>query len=147
MRALRALSVAFGLLMVAAAAIGSRGPSLAVVAVAVAAVVVGAGAVGAATFAVGCTVVLLVLSDPPPIVAALAGLGATAYLVLRHSAHVEESASWPTVAGAVGFSAVGMAAVLIPVDVAWLPLAAPVAVLAVYLIVTRPYLAGHGELQ
>lgn len=147
MRALRALSVAFGLLMVAAAAIGSRGPSLAVVAVAVVVVVVGAGAVGAATFAVGCTVVLLVLSDPPPIVAALAGLGATAYLVLRHSAHVEESASWPTVAGAVGFSAVGMAAVLIPVDVAWLPLAAPVAVLAVYLIVTRPYLAGHGELQ
>lgn len=149
MRALRVLSVAFGLLMVAAAAIGARGPSLAVVAVAVVAVVVGAGAgaVGAATFAVGCTVVLLVLSDPPPIVAALAGLGATAYLVLRHSAHVEESASWPTVAGAVGFSAVGMAAVLIPADVAWLPLAAPVAVLAVYLIVTRPYLAGHGELR
>jgi hypothetical protein len=144
---MRALSTAFGLLMVATAAIGTRGPSLAVVAIAVAAVVVGAGPVGAATFAVGCTVVLLVLSDPPPIVAALAGLGATAYLVLRHSARVEESVSWPTVAGAVGFSAVGMAAVLIPVDVAWLPLAAPVAVLAVYLIVTRPYLAGHGELR
>ncbi|MET4427175.1 hypothetical protein [Mycolicibacterium sp. 624] len=144
---MRALSTAFGLLMVAAAAIGTRGPSLAVVAIAVAAVVVGAGSVGAATLAVGCTVVLLVLSDPPPIVAALAGLGATAYLVLRHSARVEESVSWPTVAGAVGFSAVGMAAVLIPVDVAWLPLAAPVAVLAVYLIVTRPYLAGHGELR
>lgn len=144
---MRALSTAFGLLMVAAAAIGTGGPSLAVVAIAVAAVVVGAGSVGAATLAVGCTVVLLVLSDPPPIVAALVGLSATAYLVLRHSARVEESVSWPTVAGAVGFSAVGMAAVLIPVDVAWLPLAAPVAVLAVYLIVTRPYLAGHGELR
>jgi hypothetical protein len=142
MRALRTLSVAFGLLMVAAAAVGARGPALAPVAVAVAAVVVGARVAGAATFAVGCVVVLLVLSDPPPMVAALAGLSATAYLVLRHTAHVEDSASWPTVAGAVGFSALGLTAMAIPADVAWLPLVAPVAVLAIYVIAIQPYVAG-----
>jgi hypothetical protein len=137
---MRTLSVAFGLLMVAAAAIGTRGPTLAMVAVAVAAVVVGARVAAAATVAVGCTVVLIVLADPPPIAAALAGLGATAYLVLRHTAHADESVVWPTVAGAVGLSVVATTAVLIPADVAWLPLVAPVAVLAVYVIVTRPFL-------
>jgi hypothetical protein len=139
LRALCALSTAFGLLMVAAAAIGAGGLSLAVVAVAVAAVVAGARFAGAATVAVGCVVLLLVLTDPPPIVAVLAGLGATAYLVLHHATRLEEAASWPTVAGAVGLSAVALAAVLIPADVAWLPLAAPVAVLAIYVVVTRPF--------
>lgn len=142
---MRALSVAFGLVMVAAAAIGARGSALTVVAVAVAAVVLGARVASAATVAAACTVVLIVLTDPPPIVAALAGLAAAAYLVLRHTAHVAESVAWPTVACAVGLSAVGMAAVLIPVDVAWLPLVAPVAVLAIYVIATGPYLAGRSE--
>jgi hypothetical protein len=136
----RTLSMAFGLLMVAAAAVGTRGPSLAVVAVAVAAVLLGARVAAAVTVAVGCTVLLIVLTDPPPVVAALAGLGATAYLLLRHTPHAEESVSWPTVACVVGLSAVGMTAVLIPADVAWLPLVAPVAVLAVYVVVTRPFL-------
>jgi hypothetical protein len=141
---MRALSLAFGLVMVAAAAVAASGAALAVVPAAVAAVVVGIRVSGAPTFAVGCTVVLLVLTDPPPVVAALAGLSATAYLVLRHTAHIEEAAPRATVVGAVGFSAAGMVAVLIPADLAWLPLAAPVAVLAVYVIVTRPYLADGG---
>ena len=141
---MRAVSSAFGLLMVAAAAVGAGGPSLVLVAVAVSAVLVGARHAGAATIAVGCTVVLLVVTDPPPIVAAHAGLAAAAYLVLRHTAHIEESATWPTVAGAVGLSAVGMAAVLVPVDVAWLPLVAPVAVLALYVVAGAPYLADGG---
>ena len=136
---MRTLSVAFGLLMVAAAAVGAGGPSLAVVAVAVTAVVVAIRVTAAATVAVGCTVVLIVLTDPPPIVAVLAGLAAAAYLVLRHTTHVDQSMAWPTVAGAVGLSAVGMAAALVPADVPWLPLVAPVAVLAVYVIVTRPF--------
>ena len=142
-----ALSAAFGLLMVAAAAIGAGGPSLAVVAVAVLAVVAGTRFAGAATVAVGCSVVLIVLTDPPPIVAVLAGLGATAYLVLRHTTQLEQAASWPTMAGAVGLSAVGFTAVLIPADVAWLPLAAPVAVLAVFVIAIWPYVADRGELS
>jgi hypothetical protein len=142
---MRTLSVAFGLLMVAAAAVGTRGPSLVVVAVAVAAVVVAIRVTAAATVSVGCSVVLIVLTDPPPIVAALAGLSAAAYLVLRHTAQVEESLAWPTVAGAVGLSAVGMTAALVPTDVPWLPLVAPVAVLAVYAIVTRPFVPGRTD--
>jgi hypothetical protein len=133
----RAISTAFGLLMVAAAAVGADGPAL--VAAVLAAVVVLAGNVFrlAATAAVLIDVVVVVAADTPPMLTALSGLCATAYLVLRHTATVTA----PTVLGAVGFAIAGLGAASIPVQLPWVPLLAPAAVLAVYVLATRPYWA------
>lgn len=92
----------------------------------------------AATAAVLLAVLTVVLSAPAPLYAALAGLAATAYLVLRHGA---ASATAPTMAAAVGFAAAATVAVVVPVDLPWLPLAAPLALLAGYLLALRPFLA------
>ncbi|MGX9788910.1 hypothetical protein [Mycobacterium sp. MMS18-G62] len=133
----RAISTSFGLVMVAAAAIGADGPALVAAAIAAVAVLTGNVFRPAATLAVLVDVAVIVLSDAPPMLTALSGLCATAYLVLRHTA----AATAPTVLGAVGFAIAGLAAVSIPVQLPWVPLLAPVAVLAVYVMVTRPYWA------
>jgi hypothetical protein len=49
--------------------------------------------------------------------------------------------SWPTVVGAVGFSFAGLVATSFPLQLPWLPLAAPLAVLAIYVLATRPFLS------
>jgi hypothetical protein len=134
------LPLTFGLLMVAAAARGADGTALASGGAALLAV---AGAVWwrpAATAAVLLTVLTVALAVPPPMFTALAGLAATAYLVLRHG---EGRAAAPTMLAAVGFAVVGALAVLLPVELPWLPLAAPLALLAGYLLALRPYLAGR----
>jgi len=59
--------------------------------------------------------------------------------VLRHTAAITA----PTVIGAVGFTAVALAAVSIPLQLPWVPLAAPLAVLALVALSTRPYWAGR----
>jgi hypothetical protein len=137
----RALSTAFGLLMVAATALVAEGPSLVGAALAAVAVVLGIRFAGAATLAVMISVVVALLADAPPMSTALAGLGAAAYLVLRYSSSVESVVTVPTAVGALGFSAIGLGATVIPVSVPWLPLAAPVAVLVSYVIVVKPLLA------
>jgi hypothetical protein len=133
----RAISTSFGLVMVAAATVGADGPAL--VAAALAAVAVLAGNVfrPAATLAVLIDVAVIVLADAPPMLTALSGLCATAYLVLRHTA----TATAPTVLGAMGFAIGGLVAASIPVQLPWVPLLAPVAVLIVFVLVTRPYWA------
>jgi hypothetical protein len=141
----RALSTAFGLLMVAATALVAEGPSLVGAALAVVAVLFGIRFAGAATLAVMISVVVALLADAPPMSTALAGIAAAAYLVLRHSnavqSGVESVVTAPTAVGALGFSAIGLGATVIPVSVPWLPLAAPVAVLVSYVIVVKPLLA------
>jgi hypothetical protein len=139
----RALSTAFGLLMVAAAALAAEGLSLVAAALAVLAVVLGVWFAAAATLAVSISVVVAVLADAPAMVTAVAGLAATAYLVLRHVRNVELAVAPPTVVGALGFSVLGLGATAIPVSVPWLPLAAPVAVLVSYLIVVAPLLGAR----
>ena len=133
----RAVSTAFGLVMVASAAVQADGPGL--VAAAVAAAVVLAGTVfrPAATIAVLLTVSVIVLADAPPVLTATAGLCAAAYLVLRHTATVTS----PTVLGAVGFTAAGLAAASLPMELPWVPLLAPLVVLVLYVVVTRPFWA------
>jgi len=133
----RAVSTAFGLVMVASAAVQADSPGL--VAAVVAAVAVLAGSVfrPAATIAVLVTVSVVVLADAPPVLAATSGLCAAAYLVLRHTAVV----TTPTVVGAVGFTAAGLAAASLPLELPWVPLLAPLAVLALYVLVTRPFWA------
>lgn len=135
---MRALSPAFGLLMIAAAAGGVDGRLIALAAGAAVAVAAGIRWAGAATVAVGCVVALLILTDPPALVAALAGLAAAAYLVTRHGG--EGGVTAPTVLGALGASAVATLAALVPADVAWLPVVAPFAVVVVFGVVARPFL-------
>ena len=138
------LPSAFGVLMVAAAAHRAEGSALAVAAVALAAVLAALWLRPAATVAVLLTMLTVVIADAAPMYTALAGLAATAYLVLRHGAG---RATAPTMLAAVGFAAVGTVAVALPVQVPWLPLAAPLALLAGYLLSLKPFLGrGRGAL-
>jgi hypothetical protein len=131
----RALSTAFGLVMIAASAVQADGAAL--VAAGLAAVAVLAGTVfrPAATLAVLITGAVIVIADAPAMLAAVSGLSAAGYLVLRHTV----SATAPTVVGAVGFTAAGLAAASLPIELPWVPLMAPLAVVVAYVLVTRPF--------
>lgn len=138
----RVYASAFGLLMVGLAGFGCHGPALAVAAAAVLAV--GAGVVlrSAATVAVLLSVAVLAISDPSAALAALSGLCAAAYLVCRHASAMAADAllgSPVSMIAAVGFTFAGLVATAFPLQVPWLPLAAPLAVLAIYVVATRPY--------
>ena len=133
----RAVSTAFGLVMVASAVVQADNPGLVAAVVAAAAVLAGSVFRPAATIAVLLTVAVIVLADAPPVLTATSGLCAAAYLVLRHTPAV----SSPTVLGAVGFTAAGLAAASIPFQLPWVPLVAPLAVLVLYVLVTRPFWA------
>jgi hypothetical protein len=133
----RALSTAFGLLMVASAAVQADDTALIAAVLAALAVLVGTVFRPAATAAVLLVAAVIVLDDAPPVIAALCGLSATGYLVLRHTT----AAAAPTVVGAVGFSAAALVAVSVPIELPWLPLAAPLVVLTLVVLVSRPYWA------
>ncbi|MEO3759612.1 hypothetical protein ABGB19_15155 [Mycobacterium sp. B14F4] len=130
----RLLSTGFGLVMLAAAALQADAVALTVCGVGVAAVLIGNVFRPMATVAVLSAGVALVLSDAVPMLAAVCGLSAAAYLVLRHAA-----ASVPTVIGALGFTVIGLAAVALPLQLPWVPLAAPLLVLALVVSVSRPF--------
>lgn len=135
----RLVSVAFGLLMVAAAAVQADGPALLVAGVTAAAVLVGVGVRTVATLAVIGAAAVIALSDPVPLSAALSGLSAVAYLVVRHGATFTR----PTAIGALGLTAAGLVATAIPLQLAWVPLVAPVAVPALFLLVVWPFQEGR----
>lgn len=130
----RLLSTGFGLMMLAAAALQSDTAALMVCAAGVGLVLLGNVFRPSATLAVVCAGAALMLDDPVPMLAALSGLSAAAYLVVRHSV-----ASAPTVVGAVGFTAVGAGAAVVPLQWPWVPLAAPLLVLALVVLVSRPF--------
>ena len=130
-----AVSTAFGLVMVASAAVQADGAGLGAAVVAAGAVLVGSWFRPAAAVAVLFTIAVIVFADAPPVLTATAGLCGAAYLVLRHTAAV----SAPTVLGAVGFTAAGLAAVSLPLQLPWVPLLAPLAVLGLYVLMTRPF--------
>jgi hypothetical protein len=131
----RTLSAAFGLVMIAAAAVAADGTALVAAGVAVAAVLVGTAFRPAAALAVLITAAVIVLADAPPVLAALSGLSAAGYLVLRHTV----AATAPTVVGAVGFTTAGLAAASLPVQLPWLPVVAPLAVVVSYVMAIRPF--------
>jgi hypothetical protein len=136
----RALSTMFGLLMVAATNIQTHGLALLAAALAVTAVLAGIQFRPAATVAVLFTVTAIALAAPQPVFAAFSGLSATAYLVLRHAASsAAVTATQPTIVGALAFTFAGLVATLIPLQLPWLPLLAPVTVLAIYVIATQPF--------
>jgi hypothetical protein len=135
--ATRAVSTAFGLVMVASAAVQADRPGLIAALAAAGAVLAGSVFRPASAVAVLATVGVIVLADAPPVLTATSGLCAAAYLALRHTVLVTA----PTVLGAVGFTAVGLAAASLPFQLPWVPLAAPLAVLALYVALTRPFWA------
>jgi hypothetical protein len=136
-----ALATAFGLLMAAASAAQSDGRVLTAAIAGALAVLAGIRYRQAATVAVVASACAVAIADPAPAVAALAGLCAAAYLVLRHASG-SETATLPTISCAVGFSLLAYLATSIPIHLAWLPLAAPLAVFAMYVIVMRPLFVG-----
>lgn len=138
----RWLATAFGVLMVAASGVQSgHGPASVVGLLALVAVAVGMVFRAAATLAVLLAVAAIAFTDPAPILAAVSGLAATLYLVLRHATGRVVTASAPTLVAALAFTIVGLAATAFPLQVPWLPLVAPLAVLGVYLLATGPFSA------
>ena len=138
----RIISTAFGLLMVAATAVGSHGPAFVASTLPVVAVLVGMVLRPAATLAVLLTVVVVALTEPSPVIVALSGLAAAAYLLLRHAPGPVAAAMTltpPTMIAAVGFTFVGLVAVSFPLQLPWLPVLAPLAVFVIYVLATRPF--------
>lgn len=133
----RVMATAFGLVMVAAAAVQADGAALVCAGVAGVAVLAGNLFRPAATLAVLAVAAALAIDDASALLSATAGLCAAGYLVLRHTAVVTA----PTIIGAVSFSAVALAAVSVPIELPWAPLLAPVAVLTVVVFATRPFWA------
>ncbi|KAA1250423.1 hypothetical protein F0Q45_09890 [Mycobacterium simiae] len=127
--------------MVSSAA-GVRGPAVVAGIAAASAVAVGAVLRPAASIAVLFSVFAIVVSGPAPVLAALSGLSAAAYLVSRYAVgtSVGVLGSWPTMVAAAGFAFAGLVATSFPLHVPWLPLLAPLAVLAIYVLATRPFI-------
>lgn len=138
----QAVSAVFGAMMVVLAGFGANGAGLVADAAALIAVGVGVAFRPAATVAVLLSVVTIAVSGPPLMAVAWSGLSAVAYLVSRHAAGTPGGGatwSWPTAVAAVGFTSAGMVAAAFPLQVPWLPLAAPLAALATYVVATRPF--------
>ncbi len=133
----RALSTAFGLVMAASAAVGADDVAMVVAASAAVTVLLGSVFRPAATVAVLLAAATVVLTEAPVVLAALSGLCAACYLVLRHTRVITA----PTVIGAVGFTVAGLAAVSVPATLPWVPLVAPLAVLTLVALATRPFWA------
>ncbi|ORV18038.1 hypothetical protein [Mycobacterium celatum] len=141
---IRVLSISCGLLMVAAVGIGTHGQTLVAAVLAAAAVVAGTVFRPAATLAVLLTVAAVVLANPAPTVAAVSGLAAAGYLVLRHATGLD-MVSGASILGAVGFTLAGLVATAFPLELPWLPLVAPLAILAIYVVAIRPFTADPGD--
>ncbi|MCX2930349.1 hypothetical protein ORI20_08685 [Mycobacterium sp. CVI_P3] len=129
------LAAAFGVVMAAAAAIGADDWGLVAVSVALTAVLAGLFLRVAATTAVLAVIAAIALSGPQPMLAAVSGVCAAAYLVLTHAAVTR-----PTAVGIAGFAAVGILATTAPAGVPWLPLLAPVAVVLIVAVALGPFL-------
>jgi hypothetical protein len=128
------LPVAFGVFMAGAAAYRADTVAMIVTAGALAAVVLSVWVRPAATVAVLLALVTVVLAEPAPMYTVLAGLAAASYLVLRHT-----DPTVPTMLFTVGFTGAAAVVVALPVHVPWLPLIAPLALLAGYLLALKPF--------
>jgi hypothetical protein len=139
----RVFPTVFGLLMVGSSAARSNGPAAVAGAVALIAVAAGIVLRWAATLAVLSSVLTIVLSNLSPVLAAVSGLCAAAYLVCRYADGTPAGmvlGSWPTIIAAVGFTSIGLFATSFPLQLPWLPMVSPLAVLAIYVLATRPFL-------
>ncbi|OBI91437.1 hypothetical protein [Mycobacterium sp. 1245805.9] len=138
------VATVFGALVVGLAAFGTHGPALVAGVAAAVAVAVSVVFRPAATLAVLLSVATILASDPSLVFAAWSGLCAVAYLVCRHAVGTPAGGvmwAWPTAVAAVGFTCAGLVAASFPLQLPWLPLAAPVGVLAIYVLATRPFVS------
>lgn len=136
------LSAAFGVVMVAAAGLQTHGLATILAMAAAAVVVAGIVARPVSTVAVLLAAASTLASDAPPTITALAGLSAACYLVLRHTEAGSTrliGASAPAMLAALGFAFIGVLAASFPFELPWLPLLAPLAVFAIYVLATRPF--------
>lgn len=133
---------AFGMLMVVTAGATGGPVVLGVLGVALVAVAVSMVDTRAATAAVLLSIVGLAVSDPSPVFAAVSGMSAAVYLVITHG-HRSGAAgiTVPTVAGLIGFTIAGLAAIAIALPLDWIPLLAPAIVAAVLIVAAHPLLA------
>jgi hypothetical protein len=136
----RLLATAFGTVMVGSAALGADERGLLAVAVALIAVLASLYLRTAATVAVLAVIGAVALAGPQPMLAAVSGVCAAAYLVLMHAALTR-----PTAVGIAGFAASGVLATALPAGLPWLPLLAPLAVVAVIGLALSPFLRAEDE--
>lgn len=130
----RLAAAAFGVAMAGAVAVGADQWGLIAVAVALIAVPAGLYLRAAATAAVLVVVGAVALSPSQPMLAAVSGVCATAYLVLTHAAITR-----PTAIGIVGFAAIGVLATAVPAGLPWLALLAPVAAVVAVGVALGPF--------
>lgn len=131
----RALATAFGLVMVASAALQADEPGLVAALVSAVAVVGSVRFAGLASVAVIAAAVAVVVSDAGPALAAMAGVTATCYLVLRHGG--VGALTRTTAVAILGAAAIGLLAVTVPITLPWVPLLAPLAVLGAFAVAIR----------
>ncbi len=134
-----ALSGVCGAAMAAAAGFGAHGVAAIAALAAVGAVLAGLWWRAVSTAAVLFAVVAIGLADPPTVSAAVAGLAAVAYLLLRHAGEGTATVTAPALLGAAGFSIVGVLAAGFPWQLPWTSVAAAPAALGCYLLALRSY--------
>lgn len=124
-------STVFGALMAVTAA-GPGAPGRIAAAAALAGVAAGVFYRPAAVPAVLAAVAALGVSAPSVPSAAVCGLSATVYLVIRHAVGSDVvTTTAPTVLGMLGFTAAAVVAAIVPWRLAWVPLLGPVVVVAI----------------
>ncbi len=137
-------TAAAGLLMVASTFPGASVLALLAAGAAALLVLVSLLLRSVAPAAVIAAVVALAVGSPLAASAVLAGLAATAFLLL--SALIEAPAevvivTRQTLTGAVVFAAIGLAATALPFELRWAPVVAPVLVVVIFAIALTPYIA------
>ncbi|MGK8521752.1 hypothetical protein ACRS6B_09445 [Nocardia asteroides] len=101
-------------------------------------------AVGAVLLALA----VLAIADAGVLASAATGLVATTYLLNAATVtapHGVVPTTIPSVTGAVGFAAVAVGAALVPLHLAWAPLAAPVLVVVLFAVVIQSAGARRGK--
>jgi hypothetical protein len=133
-------ATAFGVLMVAAGVRPTAPWGLAAAVLALTALLAGVFFRPASILAVLLTIAGLALTDPAPLLAAVSGLSAAAYLVSRY-ADSAVTLTVPTVLGMLGFTAAGVVATVVPFQLTWAPLVAPAIMTAILIVVVAPLFA------
>lgn len=135
---------AFGILMVITAVRPSGPIGLAALGLSAVTLLAGLFIRQAAPAAVVVSVGAMALADPTPVFAAVSGLSAAAYLLLRYAVSDGGPGSdavtltVPTAIGLIGFTAAGLAASVIGPQLAWVPLLAPLIAMAILILVALP---------
>ncbi|CAN5230292.1 hypothetical protein BH11ACT7_BH11ACT7_14160 [soil metagenome] len=135
-------SLFLGAAMVAATVPQSHRLAAWTASLAVAAVLVGLRFRSAATLAVLLTALTLTLSAPPTVLAVASGLCATAYLIQRHTSGSDAAApTRSTMWAGLSFGLVTAGTAMLAIDVAWLPLIAPLLLVGAFALSVDPYLS------